>query len=247
MAKMRVKPIEYGQTANDALAACKNYLQEAEQYIQGDRKSLPDPTPLLTARFPSSSLLEAKAKDGVDGLAWPTIAAKIVDRMAKSDRFFDPWYFAVLLLLELPGGRIVLNRSNHQQYFYAAYAGSNAKENFYLRRIVVNTPIWADTQEGRHRDGAHYDYRRATLHWVCKDVVRTLGKKTRTVSSNREGAIRFAVKLFKQQLAAHGLSPRSRLPGLELTAQDYERLLSIALYIADAMHEKHLVAKSRNG
>ncbi|MHC2531859.1 hypothetical protein [Bradyrhizobium diazoefficiens] len=239
MTKQRVAPIEYDERAKQALDSCIAYLEEAETYVQGDTDSLPDPTPLLTARFPTSTILGATFEESAKDYQWPTISAKIVDRKAESARHFDPWYFVVMLLLELPGGRFIYDRSKKSQYFYAAYAGWNKKENFYLRRIVVDTPIWADTKEGKHRKGAHYDYRRATLHWICKDVVRTLGRKTRSTSSNREGAIRFAVALFRKQLAAH--QGARILPGLKLTAAKYEQLLRIALHIADATQERYLL------
>lgn len=248
MSRRSVAPIQYDESALTALSACRTYLEEAAAYVQGEKDSLPDPAPLTTARFPRTSILKANALEGTKDFRWPTIAAKIEDRKATSDRYFDPWYFVVMLLMEIPGGRFVYDRSKGGKYFYAAYAGSNAKENFYLRRIIVNTPIWADTREGKHRGETHYDYRRPTLHWIFKDVVRTLGQETRSVSSNREGAIRFAVGLFKQQLAAHHGSRRptnkSKLPGLALTAAEYEKLLGIALHIADAMHEKYLLVRA---
>ena len=238
MTGQRVAPIEYDARAKETLDACIAYLQEAEGFVQGDRKSLPDPMPLLTSRFPTSTILEATYEEGAKDFRWPTISAKIEDRKAETPRHFDPWYFVVMLLLELPGGRFIYDRSKKSQYFYAAYAGPSKRDNFYLRRIVVDTPIWADTKEGKHRAGAHYDYRRATLRWVCKDVVRTYGQKTRLTSSNREEAVRFAVTLFKKQLSAH----RARtLPGLKLTAAKYDQLLRIALHIADATQEKYLL------
>ncbi|WP_157644530.1 hypothetical protein [Bradyrhizobium sp. WSM2793] len=245
-----VTTIVYDQSAIDALAACKTYLEQAEDYIHDKRNLLPDPTPLLEARFPTSSILPGHAIERTKGLSWPTISAKIVDAVAKKPRFFDPWYFVVMLLLELPGGRVILAKSKNQEYAYAAYAGRTVVPNFYLRRIVVNTPIWADTKEGKHVDGAHYDYRRVTLHWISKDAVRKLGRLTRRKSSNREAAVKFAVELFKEQLAAHhggpGLGHPDKLPGLDLTALDYEELLWVALFIADAMHEKYLRLRARN-
>ncbi|MDA9539508.1 hypothetical protein ACM41_25755 [Bradyrhizobium sp. CCBAU 21362] len=242
--------IEYDQSAIDALAACMTYLQEAEDYIDGKRAALPDPQRLLQARFPTSTILSASAIDRAKGVSSPTISAKIVDSVAKRHRYFDPWYFVVMLLLELPGGRFILAKSKFQEYAYVAYAGRTIQPNFYLRRIVVNTPIWADTLEGKHSDGAHYDYRRTTLHWISKDAVRTLGKPTRRKSSNREAAVKFAVDLFEEQVIAHHgrnkSGPVEKLPGLDLTAMDYEKLLWVALYIADGVHEKHLRLRAGN-
>ncbi|MCK1508399.1 hypothetical protein [Bradyrhizobium sp. 18] len=242
--------IKYGQSAIDALAACIAYLQEAEDYIDGKRASLPNAEPLLEARFPTSTILSASAIDRAKGVSWPTISAKISDSVATKHRYFDPWYFAVMLLLELPGGRFILAKSKHQEYAYAAYAGQTVQPNFYLRRIVVNTPSWADTKEGKHSDGAHYDYRRTTLHWISKNAVRTLGKPTRRKSSNRETAVKFAVELFEKQLIAHHSRNESgrtdKLPGLNLAALDYEKLLWVALYIADGMHEKYLRLRAGN-
>lgn len=245
-----VTAIAYEQSAVEALAACMAYLKETEEYIHDKRQELPDPTPLLKARFPTTGLLPAHSVDKTKGVSWPTISARIADAVATKPRFFDPWYFVVMLLLELPGGRFILAKSKHQEYAYAAYAGRTVAPSFYLRRIVVNTPIWADTKEGKHHKGAHYDYRRVTLHWISKDAVRTLGKPTRRKSSNRESAVKFAGELFEEQLKAHfgGPGPErpDRLPNLNLTALNYEKLLWVALYIADAMHEKYLRSKAGN-
>lgn len=245
-----ITPIEYDQSAVEALAACVTYLQQAEDYLHDERDLLPDLTPLLEARFPTTGILAAHAVDKTKGIAWPTVSAKIRDAVATRPRFFDPWYFVVMLLLELPGGRFILAKVKYQQYAYAALAGRAISPSFFLRRIVVNTPIWADTKEGQHRE-AHYDYRRVTLHWTSKNAVRTLGKPTRGKSRNRESAVKFAIDLFEEQLTAHHGPPRAgrpdKLPGLDLSVLDYEKLLWVALYIADAMHEKYLRQRAGNG
>lgn len=250
MASRLVTPIVYDQSTIEALATCRAYLEQAEDYIDGKGDALPDPTPLLEARFPTSGILRGYSVERTKGLSWPTVSAKIIDAVAKKPRFFDPWYFVVMLLLELPGGRFIQAKMKYQRYAYVALAGRTISPNYVLRRIVVNTPIWADTLEGKHRDGGHYDYRRVTLRWSSKGAVRTLGKPTRSKSSSRGDAVKFAVELFEEQLTAHHGSPRpgrpDKLPGLDLTALDYEKLLWVALYIADAMHEKYLRLRAGN-
>jgi hypothetical protein len=222
-------------------------LKEAAAYVQGKRETLPDASRIVSARFPQTSILDANLVEEARGLRWPTIEAVIEDRSAstgevRSKRYFDPWYFVAMLLMEIPGGRFRFDRSNKQAYFYVAYAGPNGREgNFYLRRIVANTPPWADTREGGDKGGAHYDYRRPTLKWVLKDVVKAMGQDTRRVSRVRDGVVRFAAQLFHRQMAAHSgkrVTRASKMPGLNLSLAAYEELLGYALYVADAVHEK---------
>ncbi|MET4219414.1 hypothetical protein ABIB00_004635 [Bradyrhizobium sp. LB14.3] len=237
MSKQSAEPLRYDQNVRDALEACMKYLQESAEYVEGARKELPDPVTLLSARFPSSLILPANSIDKAKDRVWPTISAKLVDKTVKNFRYFDPWYFNVMLLLELSGGRFVYDKSNLGQYVYVAFAGSNSRKNFSLRRIVANTPAWAVTEEGAGK-AAHYDYRRVTLHWLCKNLLRLSGKKTKQISSDRGTVVRFAVDLF-QKATRQGVHPSG------LTAAVYEELLWTALYIADAVHEKYL--RSRAG
>ncbi|MFK4652615.1 hypothetical protein ABIF97_002549 [Bradyrhizobium japonicum] len=245
MTNLRVAPIDYDERSAEALNVCLTYLEQAEAYVQGDRDTPPDPTPLLSARFPSSKLLAATLERAVDGIKWPTISVLIEDSEAKNPRHFDPWYFVTMLLLELPGGRIVLDRSKMGEYFYAAYAGSNKRQNINLHRMIANTPIWGDT---KHSDDAHHDCRRIRLFWVCKNLIRKRGQKTRAVSKGREDVIRFALGIFERELARqHGtqLDDASTLPSTDLTLVDYEMLLRVSLHLADSVHEKYLL-QSRN-
>ncbi|MFK4643924.1 hypothetical protein ABIF96_002498 [Bradyrhizobium ottawaense] len=238
--------IEYDESARETLAACLAYLKEEVAYVQGKRKKPPDASRIVRARFPASSILEAEFVPEARGLPLPAIAAVIEDPSAeagksRSKRYFDPWYFVVMLLLEIAGGRFRFDWSK-QKYLYVAYAGPGGRQgNFYLRRIVANTPALADTRE--QKDGGHYDYRRATLRWVYKDVVRAMGQNTRRTARVRESAILFAVTLFKRQLVAHGkrATRASKMPGLDITLGAYEELLRYALDLADAVHERVLL------
>ncbi|MCK1475014.1 hypothetical protein IVB27_09430 [Bradyrhizobium sp. 197] len=238
--------IEYDQSARETLAACIAYLKEAGAYQQGKRRTLPDASRIVRSRFPASSILQSDLVPEARGLPLPAVSAVIHDPTAesgkaRSNRYFDPWYFVVMLLMEIPGGRFRFDWSK-RKYLYLAYAAPGTKEgNFYLRRIVANTPALADTRE--QKDGGHYDYRRATLRWVYKDVVRAMGQDTRRKARVRESAIQFAVELFKRQLAAHGKRPTraSKMPGLNVTLGGYEELLRYAVDLADAVHERFLL------
>lgn len=227
MSRRSVAPIDYDSSALATLTICKRYLEEAIGYLQDKRKALPNAAPLTSARFPASSIITANAVEAAANLRWPTIEAVIEDREApgerRSSRYFDPWYFLVMLLMEIPGGRFRFDRSKNSEYFYLAYAGPSGREgNFYLRRVIVDTPSWADTREGKHRKDAHYDYRRPTLKRVYKPLVRALDQKTRGESRKRPEAVQFAVDLFTRQLTAHlgesGSLDGVSLPGLDMTA-----------------------------
>lgn len=239
--------IEYDRPAREAYAACLKYLKQAAAYVQGKRETLPDASPIVSARFPQSSILSASLVEEARGLRWPTIEAVIHDQSAppgevRSKRYFDPWYFVAMLLMEIAGGRFRFDRSNRRQFFYVAYAGPVGREgNFYLRRIIANTPPWADTRDSKGKDDAHYDYRRPTLSWVLKDVVKAMGQDTRRQSRVRDEAVRFAVRLFERQIAAQSgkrVTRASKMPGLNISPAAYQELLGYALYVADAMHEK---------
>ena len=239
--------IEYDRPAREAYAACLKYLKQAAAYVQGKRETLPDASPIVSARFPQSSILSASLVEEARWLRWPTIEAVIHDQSAppgevRSKRYFDPWYFVAMLLMEIAGGRFRFDRSNRRQFFYVAYAGPVGREgNFYLRRIIANTPPWADTRDSKGKDDAHYDYRRPTLSLVLKDVVKAMGQDTRRQSRVRDEAVRFAVRLFERQIAAQSgkrVTRASKMPGLNISPAAYQELLGYALYVADAMHEK---------
>lgn len=236
----------YGDESIAALEACRTYLEQAIKFLSGKRKNLPDVLAVTETSFPNSSILSARHdNEDKSGSGWPFVACVIADDTApgkrRSERYFDQWYFVVMRLLELPGGRFRFDRSKKNQYFYLAYAGPQGKEgNHYLRRIIANTPWWSDTRENRREAGSHYDYRRAALKRTAKNVVRRLGQETRSFSRERDDAVSFAVALFKRQL-----KNRRALPGLKLTAKEYERLLVLALEIADALHEKLLLERAK--
>src|SRR5262249_4251614 len=141
----------------------------------------------------------------------------------RTERYFDPWYFVIMLLLELPGGRLRYDISK-KKYHYLAYAGPVGKEgNHYLRRIIANTSSRADTRE--KGEGVHYDYRRATLTKTAKKSIRQAGQETRPTSRVREDAIQFAIELFRRQLK--GRDSKAPLV-LNLNAKTYEKLLRSA-------------------
>lgn len=241
MTNQHVAPDKHDERIAEALSVCLTYLDQEEAFVQGNRETLPDVTPLLAARFPSSTLLEAAYAHGVDGIESPTVSVLIEDSKAENPRHFDPWYFVVLLLLELSGGRIVLDRSNMGEWFYAAFAGSNKRQNINLHRMIANTPIWGDT---KHYDNAHHDCRRIRLYWVGKNLIRKRGQKTRDVSKGREDIIQFALGIFRRELERQygsQLQDDSVLPSTDLTLVDYEMLLRVALQLADSVHEKYRV------
>jgi hypothetical protein len=94
--KSRVPVIEYDEKSVAALAACREYLEEAETFLDGAGPP-PDPYCLIGARFPFSTIREVRC-DGADqyALGWPFVAAIVDDPVAKRERYFDPWYFAAM-------------------------------------------------------------------------------------------------------------------------------------------------------
>jgi hypothetical protein len=207
--KRDIPLLKYDEEAVAALTACREYLEEAKEFLESRREELPDPSDIAEARFPGSAIVKARHQgDDKFNRERPFIAAVIKDRDAqaeqRSERYFDPWYFVTMVLMELPGGRFHFDRSKHGRYFYLAYVGPEAKEGRYsLLRIIANASSSADTRQGRRKD-AHYDYRRATLKQTAKKSIRQSGQKTRSSSRGREEAIQFAIELFKRQLKGRG-------------------------------------------
>jgi hypothetical protein len=240
------KPVlAYDKKSAAALNACREFLKQAEEFLDGSRPDLPDASPIADARFPRSSILWARCA-GVDRFKrdTPFVAARLEDRdrtgEQRSERYFDPWYFVVMLLLELPGGRFRFDGSKNDTYFYLAYAGPVGSEgNYYLRRIVADTSTEEDTRD--EGGDSHYDYRRATLKKMAKKVIRQAGQETRSASRDREDAIQFASELFNRQ---HKAKEEGRPPVLNLNPEKYEALLRQAFKIADRMHEKILALRT---
>jgi hypothetical protein len=229
---------------NITLAYCRDNLKQAEDYIRGDRTELPDPSKIARARFSPTTIGKGRytGKDRLER-GTPFIAAKIHDDSRPleegSERYFDPWYFVAMLLLELPAGRFHYDRSKVDRqrgkaYWYLAYIGPFTKEgNHYLRRIIAETSASADTREKKRAKDSHYDYRRATLSPVAKSRVRAMGQETRSLSRTRDDAIKFSIQLFDRQIGKGG-----KLPRLEIDRSQYEVLLRKAFSLADRITEK---------
>ncbi|MET3337289.1 hypothetical protein ABIF61_005813 [Bradyrhizobium japonicum] len=220
--------------ADAILKRCLDYLGPAEDFLAGRRKELPDASRLAK---PFGCILEARA-DGEDlfNLGTPFVAAKIEDLDApdeeRRERYFDPWDYALMLVMLLAGARFRFDRSKYARYYFLAYVGPVGKVgNHSLRRIIMNPPPASDVRQTRRTPDAHLDYRRAGLKAIAKRVVRKLGQMTRSHSRGREDSIAFAVELFARQLATHGAD---RFLGLNVA--DYEALLRRAVAVADAMH-----------
>jgi hypothetical protein len=233
--KAKATAIAYDATAVAALKACRAYLRDAEEFLEGRCEELPDPSGIAATRFPQSSIVTARhTGEDAFGRGLPFIAAVIEDRehadKERSERYFDPWYFAIMLLLELPGGRFRFDISK-RKYHYLAFAGTGRSGNFYLRRLICDTSSKADTRE-KGGEGAHYDYRRITLKPTAKETIRAAGQETLILSRTREDAIQFALELFERQL-----NGKSKLPVLDLGRDEYAMLLRSAFDIADRMHE----------
>jgi hypothetical protein len=235
--------IEYNAKDVGALKACREYLTQADEWLDGRREELPQLSGVSVARFPLSTIRKAR-HEGVDRfhLGWPFVAAEMDDLEApeekRSERFFDQWYFVVMSIMELPGGRFLFYRSKNNAYYYLVYVGAGPLKwegRHFLRRIIANPPSGVDVRQSRDKDG-HYDYRRITLVPKSKKAVRLLGQKTRALSQTREDAVRFALELFERQSDAD-----SRILALDLAQDEYERLLRKALEVADKMHEKFCV------
>jgi hypothetical protein len=238
-AKRKVVHLKYDDKSAAMLGRCRWYLKEAKKFLDGSRTDLPDPSGIVDARFPQTSILMAR-HTGEDkfGRGTPFIAAFVQDTEQPEKRwpeiYFDPWYFVIVLLLELAGGRFRFDLSKGK-YRYLAYAGPESTEgNHYLRRIIANTPSGADTRQ-RGVDGSRADYRRVTLKKARKASIRQRGQETRKTSRVREDAIKFAVDVFKRQLKGRG---KTTPPVLHLNPDKYEQLLREAFDIADRMHEK---------
>src|SRR6516164_8267307 len=91
--------IKYDEQSVSALRACREYVEQASAFLAGHGE-FPSPLDISTSRFPSSSF--ERVRSGKDEIG-SYIAAVIHDRPTtgegSNERFFDPWYFTVMLLL----------------------------------------------------------------------------------------------------------------------------------------------------
>ena len=226
--------------------ALVSYLSGLEAFADGPTGAvLPDHRAITDPRFLLGSMRAARP-DGEDRfhLGIPFVAVLVRDDDAspgddrRSERYIDPWYFASMLLMELPQGRFRFDRSKREGYYYLAYAGPERKDkegNHYLRRSIMDAPPDADVRQKRRLPEGHYDYRKVTLKLTKKRVIRATGQKTRFHSRTRGYAIRFAAGLFGRCLEARGTQS---FPGLDIGAAEYETLLRRAFDLADAVHKK---------
>jgi hypothetical protein len=233
--------LEYGKDGAAALEACRDYLSNGLSFLN-DKADLPDTAAISQTRFHGQALrphLLTEMGD-VQGRAIVVPMMDPKDRASTHDRHFDPWYFAAMRLFELPGGGFLL-RPSKLTYYHVRYASpTNVGSGHQLSRIVANTPFWADTTHGGPLEKPYRDYRRASLQWSSKSDIKQLGLETRSISSERLDAIRFAAGLFKQQL--EGREPKDCLG---LRPSSYQRLLAASLHIADAVNEKLLIGANR--
>jgi len=169
---------------------CREYLNQAQEFLDGQRKELPDPNGIVSARFPLSTIRKARCS-GEDGFRrdWPFIAAVFEDLDApaekRTERYFDQWYFASMTVMQLAGGRFLFDRSKGRQFFYLIYTGPHTKEGrHYLTRIIANPSPLSDVRLSRDKD-AHYDCRRITLTTKSKDVVVLIWNRKRANSPRR--------------------------------------------------------------
>lgn len=232
--------IDYDLRYQAVLVEARRCLQQSKSYLATRDVDLLDAAAPSNSRCPHSSIIASRSggKDRFK-LGMPFVAAQIEDQRAsgeeRNERYFDPYYFMVMSIMELAGGTFYFGRSKYGKYWFLVYNGPDGKTGEHsLRRLIANTPPLSDTRKALVLEDDHYDYRRATLAWTAKRAVRKLGQKTRSHARGREEAIAFAIELFKQQLAYYR---GSRLPGLELSLEEYELLLREALSVADAIHE----------
>ena len=216
----------------DLYSACLQYLEGAVSFLNGKRKAAPSPRKIIAARLPHG--VPAREEDGeVLGRRQPTIAADIKDDEGLHTRYFDPWYFAAMRLMELAGGRFDFDLSK-RKYYYVAYFGPAPGKagKHYMTRVIANTPHWAGTRHAEKKDEHGYrDYRRIALRWRSKADILLHGQETKSHSRERDDAIGFALKLYCRKGEKDALPTPSR----------FEEVLRAAFDIADAMHEKSLL------
>lgn len=200
---------------NAIIKNVREYLSQAEEYLNCGRTELPDSN-LLLACIPTKSILNMKIGHDETGLL---AAVTIKHKEARTPRLFDPWYFVVLLVLEISGARLRFhsNRSdaNASKHFYLAVVAPQKRKGIIrVLRIVANSAVEDITGQ---LPGNHRDYRRATLN------NRPWSKGSRP-ANGRQTAIALAIKLFRQRSACC------------LTLEEYEQLLHKAFDIADRLH-----------
>jgi hypothetical protein len=212
-----------------------NTLSRPRHFLAGARESLPDPDLLLTVRFPWTSF--GRVRSGRDELG-PYIAAVLRDRPASgegsNERFFDPWYFTAMCLMELPGGHFKLSWSK-VKYLYVNYVGQKVSQGEHsLRRIIANPSPYEDVRDIKGLGAGHYDQRRVTLRLISKGKIRKEGQQTHAPSLTRDDAINVAVNSFEDRLS------HSNIAILGLSCADYESSLRNTLDVADKMHAERL-------
>jgi hypothetical protein len=206
-------------------------MERASAFLAG-LGEFPSPIHISGSQFPSSSFERVhSAKDEIGSY----IAAMIHDRPStgegSNERFFDPWYFTPMLLLELPGAHFKLSWSK-REYLYITYvARKRSQRPHFLRRIIANPSAYQDVRNIEGVGAGHYDYRRLTLKIVSKGQIQRQGQETRAPSQTREHAIQFALELFDERK-----NDSDSLAVLELDRTEYEQLLRGAFDVADKIY-----------
>jgi len=254
MRKQMAVKLEYGEHQRELLKRINRYLAEVRiELNQGRPLRLPDIGPVIDSVLPPWSGITRARSTGADRfkLGWDFVAATFAQRPnAKegSERYFDPLYFVVLLLMTLAGGAFRHKRTKdipgEPERWLLEYGGVGPIGTPHQVLRTINNPRpGREVRQNAHptapKSESHYDLRRLTLYALSKPVIRKAGQLTRTKGlRTQDDAITRATGLFQEQLDLNGTNML-----LDMDAQAYERLLRDALGIADNVYSATLTEK----
>jgi len=211
-------------TFDQIVTNVRNFIAQSEDYLSNSSTRPADSTFLLEC-IPTKSISRMSYGTDLDG---PYVAATINHKSPRTPRLFDPGYMAVLLTLELSGGRIRFHSNRNEcdpsKHYYVVFSAPR-KERGLVRVLRVIADTNADVRTGQ-LPREHREYRRAALEKLDWD--RHGSRPTK----GREDAIQLALALFTQ--SERPISPA-----------EYEMLLRSALSVADRLHAK--AAKNSQG
>lgn len=219
--------------------ACLRFLDEAERYLSGRRKTLPTLTKVLRDAVPHGAIREAAiAPDGSVNVVFED-----ADRNEeRKPRKFDPLYFVALLLLTVPGGSFRFNDSSkgksegkvpEDRRLFLSF-GRGANQNIRLLRIIYDASPGFQIHRIHSAENRrfHYDHRKSVLKEVGDQEVRNAKRRARHSDRGRNHAIETACKHLELRLAQNAAA----LSNLKLNSESFRSLLQRAFRLADKLH-----------
>jgi hypothetical protein len=215
---------------------------------------LPDLAAILNARVIGSLIGRARCTGNNHADRGPFITASFDDPAGldeKREKYFDPWWFPALLLMEVSGAYLVLHRSKDEKRarpessappfgYYYLMVRWRGDQGVMLNRIITNVPsrrsaVWKDRWLLKH----HYrDYRSEVFTRPTRSEEQGKGLKVHSAATpygGRKKLLDHLPVLFDARVKA---SEGSTAAIGDMTTQGYMELVHRALKVADRIDAK---------